>query len=137
VWLIEVLTGQRVHPIQYLLIGCALCVFFLLELSLAEHIGFTLAYVLASGAVVGLVAYYSAVILRGWRRAAGVVATVASLYCYLYILLTNEDDALLFGSIGVFVALATTMLLTRHIDWYAAGVRAPAGLPPDDREGAA
>lgn len=119
VWLIEVLTRVRVHSIQYLLIGCALCTFYLLELSLAEQVGFAPAYALAAAAVVGLIAGYGVVVLRGWRRGAAVAGAIAAVYGYLYVLLTNEDYALLLGSIGVFVALATTMLLTRHVDWYA------------------
>lgn len=119
IWLIEVLTRVRVHPIQYLLIGCALCTFYLLELSLSEQFGFAVAYGLASGAVAILVSLYTAVVLHGWRRGLAVTLTVSALYAYLYVLLTNEDYALLLGSIGVFLAVAVTMLLTRHIDWYA------------------
>lgn len=135
VWLIEVLTRVRVHPIQYLLIGCALCTFYLLELSLAEQIGFAPAYALAATAVVGLIAGYGVVVLRGWRRGAAVAGTIAAVYGYLYVLLTNEDYALLLGSLGVFAALAATMLLTRHVDWYAqtrrvADAAAPALAPP-------
>ncbi len=119
IWLIEVLARVRVHPIQYLLIGGALCTFYLLELSLSEHLGFAAAYLLASVAVVGLIGAYTAAILEGWRRAAAAAVTVGALYTYLYVLLTNEDYALLFGSLGVFIALAVTMRLTRQVDWYA------------------
>lgn len=118
IWLIEVLARVRVHPIQYLLIGCALCTFYLLELSLAEQLGFVTAYVLAATAVAGLVGLYAALILGRWRRAAVVVGTVTMLYAYLYVVLVNEDYALLLGSLGVFLALAVTMLATRHVDWY-------------------
>ncbi|MDX2168777.1 MAG: cell envelope integrity protein CreD [Deltaproteobacteria bacterium] len=136
VWLIEVLTGVRVHPIQYLLIGCALCTFYLLELSLAEQIGFASAYAIAATAVVGLIAGYAVVVLRGWRRGAAVAGTIAAVYGYLYVLLTNEDYALLLGSLGVFAALAATMALTRHVDWYAQTTRtthtvAPTLAPPE------
>jgi inner membrane protein len=119
IWLIEVLAGVRVHPIQYLLIGGALCTFYLLELSLAEQLGFATAYVLAGTAVVGLVGLYAAVALGGWSRALAVGGTIGALYGYLYVLLTNEDYALLLGSLGVFAAVAATMLLTRKVDWYA------------------
>ncbi|HYM24828.1 MAG TPA: cell envelope integrity protein CreD [Vicinamibacterales bacterium] len=119
VWLIEVLSGARIHPIQYLLLGAALCVFYLLELSLAEHLGFAAAYAIAAAAVFGLVTAYSVAILRSTGRAAFVGSGVASLYGYLYVLLTNEDNALLIGSIGLFLALAGVMALTRRIDWYA------------------
>jgi inner membrane protein len=119
IWLIEVIGRVRVHPIQYLLIGCALCTFYLLELSLAEQLGFGLAYAIAGTAVAGLVGVYAVVALRGWRRAVVVTSTIGGLYGYLYVVLTNEDYALLLGSLGVFVAVAVAMLLTRHIDWYA------------------
>jgi inner membrane protein len=118
IWLIEILAQVRVHPIQYLLIGAALCTFYLLELSLAEQIGFAVAYLAASGAVVALVGAYARVALRGTRRAGAVGIIVAALYLYLYVLLTNEDYALLCGSIGLFAAVAATMFLTRRIDWY-------------------
>jgi inner membrane protein len=119
VWLLEVLSEGRVHPIQYLLLGAALCVFYLLELSLSEHLGFDAAYAIAASAVVALVGAYSVSMLRKVWRAAIVAAGVGVLYGYLYVLLTNEDYALLIGSIGLFAALAVVMLVTRRIDWYA------------------
>jgi inner membrane protein len=125
-WLIEVLAGVRVHPIQYLILGGALCLFYLLELSLSEHIGFPLAYSLASIAVVSLVAGYSVVILQDIMRALFVVGVVFLLYAYLYILLMNEDYALLIGSVGLFLILAAIMYATRRVDWYAVGARSPA-----------
>jgi inner membrane protein len=128
-WLIEVLAGVRVHPIQYLMLGGALCLFYLLELSLSEHLGFPLAYTVASVAVVGMVAGYSVVILHHIMRAIFVVAAVSLLYVYLYILLMNEDYALLIGSVGLFLILAAIMYATRRVDWYGVGTRSPA--PPD------
>jgi inner membrane protein len=119
VWLIEVLSAQRVHPIQYLLLGAAVCMFYLLELSLSEHLGFGFAYAVAALAVIGVMASYCGSILKAWWRAAVVSGSVAALYGYLYIVLTNEDYALLIGTIGLFVALAVVMLTTRRIDWYA------------------
>ena len=118
IWLIEVLSGVRVHPIQYLMVGCALCTFYLLELSLSEQIGFARAYLMAAGAVALLIAAYATAVLHGRQRAAIVAATVGSLYGYLYVVLTNEDYALLLGSLVLFAALAITMLTTRRIDWY-------------------
>jgi inner membrane protein len=75
----------------------------------------------ASAAIVALVGAYAGVVLHGWKRAAAVGGIIGGLYIYLYVLLTNEDYALLLGSIGVFAALAVAMLLTRHIDWYEVG----------------
>ena len=123
VWLIEVLAGVRVHPIQYLLLGGALSLFYLLELSLSEHIGFPLAYAVASISIIALVGAYSAAVLRRRALALLVPAGVALLYVYLYILLTNEDYALLIGSLGLFAILAAIMYATRRVDWYKAGSR--------------
>jgi inner membrane protein len=125
VWLIEVLASVRVHPIQYLLLGSALCLFYLLELSLSEHLGFLFSYAIASVAIIGMVAAYCAVILHRMSRAVVVGSGVALLYAYLYTLLMNEDYALLAGSIGLFLILAAIMYATRHVDWYAIGTRAP------------
>lgn len=125
IWLIEVLGGVRVHPIQYLMLGGALCLFYLLELSLSEHLGFPLAYVLASVSIIGMVAAYCRVILRGAGRAVLIGVGVALLYAYLYVLLINEDYALLIGSIGLFLILAAIMFVTRRLDWHAIADRTP------------
>jgi inner membrane protein len=125
VWLIEVLVGVRVHPIQYLMLGGALCLFYLLELSLSEHIGFPLAYAMASISIIALVGAYSAAVLHRKRLASLLAAGVALLYAYLYILLMNEDYALLIGSLGLFAILAAVMYATRRVNWYAAGSQPP------------
>jgi inner membrane protein len=132
VWLIEVLAGVRVHPIQYLMLGGALCLFYLLELSLSEHVGFPVAYALASILVVAMVGAYSAVILRRRSRALFVAAGVAVLYAYLYLLLMNEDYALLIGSVGLFAVLAAIMFATRRVDWYSAGGRPSRLAAPEE-----
>jgi inner membrane protein len=129
-WLIEVLAGVRVHPIQYFMLGGALCLFYLLELSLSEHLGFPIAYALASAGVVGMVGAYSLVVLHGIGRALVVALGLALLYVYLYVLLMNEDYALLIGSVGLFAMLATIMYATRRVDWYAVGARAPQAPEP-------
>jgi len=118
-WLFEVLIEVRIHPVQYLLIGAGMCLFYLLELSLAEHTGFVLAYVIASAAIVILITSYSATVLKTSRRAVVVGLVVTLLYIYLYVLLMIQDYALLVGSIGLFIALATIMFLTRKVDWYS------------------
>jgi len=118
VWLIEVLAHTRVHPIQYLLLGAAMCVFYLLELSLAEHLTFPVAYGIACFAVVAMIAAYSRVIFKQVRHTAVITAGTTVLYGYLFVLLTNEDAALLVGSIGLFASIAGIMFATRGIDWY-------------------
>ncbi|MEX1993603.1 MAG: cell envelope integrity protein CreD [Steroidobacteraceae bacterium] len=122
-WLFEVRAGVRVHPIQFLMLGGALCLFYLLLLALSEHMGFTLAYGLASVSVIGMVAAYGVVVLRGLGKALAVGLGVAFLYAYLYVLLVNEDYALLIGSIGLFLILGLIMYATRHVDWYDTGAR--------------
>jgi len=126
VWLVEILSGVRVHAIQYLMLGGALCLFYLLELSLSEHLGFPLAYALASVAVVGMVGAFGVVALRRRSRALVVAGGVALLYAYLYLLLMNEDYALLIGSVGLFAILGAIMYATRKVDWYAGGTRSAA-----------
>jgi len=118
-WLVEVMAGTRVHPIQYLMIGAALCVFYLLELSLSERLSFPLAYGIASLSILALVAAYSHVIFRRSQRVAIVTSGIAALYGYLFVLLTNEDAALLYGSIGLFVILGGMMFVTRQVNWYS------------------
>jgi inner membrane protein len=117
-WLFEILVRRPIHPLQYLLVGAGMCMFYLLELSLAEHIGFDPAYILASLAVVLLIFFYSIAVLKRVGRASVMGGVIAILYAYLYILLINQDYALLVGSLGLFAALALVMYLTRKIDWY-------------------
>lgn len=118
-WLFEILSGLRIHPLQYLLLGAGVSVFYLLELSLAEHMGFLAAYIAASCAIVFLIASYSSVVLESPTRASIVGFITAVLYGNLYILLRNQDYALLIGSIGLFVVIATVMYLTRKVNFSA------------------
>ncbi len=118
-WLFEVLAKIRIHSLQYLLVGAAMCLFYLLELSLSEHIGFLAAYLLAVLSVLALVFGYCAAVLGGVARAAIITGVLAALYAYLYILLMNQDYALLAGSLGLLVILAVVMYLTRKVDWYS------------------
>ena len=118
-WLFEIRISTRIHAVQYLLVGAGMCLFYLLELSLAEHLGFAAAYGVASAAVIVLITSYSAAVLKTVKRALVVGVVVTALYVYLYVLLMIEDYALLVGSIGLFLALAATMFLTRKVDWYS------------------
>ncbi len=114
-WLFQWLTGIAVHPLQYLLTGAALCVFYLLLLSLSEHIGFVAAYGIASAAVVMQIGLYARSVLQSWRRAGGMALVLAGLLGYLGSLLQEQDFALLYGSAGVFAALSVVMYLTRRM----------------------
>ncbi len=119
-FLYEVFSPFSLHPIQYLMVGSAICLFYLLLLSLSEHLPFGLAYAVGATATVLLIGSYSAAILRGALRAFLMTGVLAALYGYLYVLLQLEDYALLLGSIGLFLILALVMYLTRKIDWSAA-----------------
>lgn len=116
-------TGRRLklHPMQYLMVGLALVIFFLLLLALSEHMAFRVAYLVAAIACIGLIAIYTAASLRSAATSAGVTATLGGLYGMLYAILMSEDNALLMGSLLLFVALAAVMLVTRRIDWYRTG----------------
>lgn len=118
-FLTEVTNKTRVHPIQYLLIGFAICLFYLLLLSVSEHTSFAAAYLIAGIASVLLVSTYSKGILKSTRIAATIGALLTFLYSFLYVTLQLEDYALLIGSIGLFVMLGIVMYLTRKINWYA------------------
>ena len=120
-WLFEIRVNTRIHSVQYLFVGAGMCLFYLLELSLAEHLGFIAAYAIASAAVILLITAYSVAVLKTVKRATIIGAVVALLYMYLYVLLMIEDYALAIGSIGLFFVLATIMFLTRKVDWYALG----------------
>ena len=117
--LVEVMRRLRVHPIQYLLVGFALTVFFLLLLSLSEHLRFWQAYLAASAACTALLAFYGAHVLGGFRAGLAFGAGLGVLYGALYALLQMEQTALVLGSLLMFAALAGVMVATRRIDWYA------------------
>jgi inner membrane protein len=116
VW--EVIERLRLHPVQYLLVGLSLVVFYLLLLSLSEQVRFAVAYGVASVATVGLVSGYALRILGGPRPASAIAASMSTLYALLFVLLSLEDLALLVGSVAGFLVLAGVMYLTRNIDWY-------------------
>ena len=115
----DVIGGVRVSAVEYLLMGAALVLFFVLLLAFAEVIGFTPAYIVASGAIAGLNTAYSAAVLGSWRRAAFIGGLLVALYALLYILLSLEAFSLLIGSLLLFTALAGVMYATRRIDWGA------------------
>ena len=118
IWLMEVLAKLRVHVVQYLFIGAGLCLFYLLELSLSEHLGFYWAYVVATLAIVSVVSAYSYFVLQTGKRATIIGVMLTGLYAYLFTLLQEQNYSLLIGSISLFVMLSAVMFITRNIDWY-------------------
>jgi inner membrane protein len=121
--LAEALAGVRLHAVQYLLVGSAVAVFFLLLLALSEHIDFGVAYASAATACVALLTFYLRHPLGTSRRAAAFLAFFAAMYGSLYVLLRSEDHALLMGSVLVFALLAAAMVATRRLDWRGLSVR--------------
>jgi inner membrane protein len=115
----DVIGGVRVSAVEYLLVGAALILFFVLLLALAEVIGFMLAYIAASAAIAGLNTAYSAAVLKSWRRAGFIGGLLAGLYAVLYVLLSLEAYSLLIGALMLFVALAAVMYVTRNLNWGA------------------
>ena len=113
--LIEYVTDVRLSLLQFLLIGVALAMFFLILIALAEHVGFTTAYWLASATVVVINTLYCAAILRRWSTSAVVGAVMTATYGVLYLILRAEDFALLGGTLLLVVALAVTMYFTRRV----------------------
>ena len=114
----ELLKQLPVHPVQYGLVGLALALFFLLLISLSEHIPFASAYVVSSAACIGLIGFYLSAVLRSAGRGIGFAAMLGLLYAALYGLLVSEDNALVLGAGLLFLILAAVMVVTRRIDWY-------------------
>lgn len=127
--LFDIVGGARVAAAEYLLTGAALVLFFVLLLAFAEVIGFTAAYLVASGAVIGLLSAYSAAVLKSWKRGYFIGAMLIGLYALLFVLLNLEAWSLLIGSVLLFVALAGVMYATRNVDWSSVGRKeaVPAG----------
>jgi inner membrane protein len=117
----EIINKNRVHPIQYILIGLAVILFYVLLLSLSEHIAFDIAYLVSALAITLIITGYSRGIIKNTHFTMTVGGILVILYAYLYIVLQLEDYALLMGSIGLFLVLSTIMYITRKIDWYELG----------------
>jgi inner membrane protein len=124
-FLFEVLKRMAVHPVQYALVGMSLALFYLLLLSLSEHLSFATAYTISATACVALIGFYVSYVLHSAARGAGFAGLLALLYAMLFGLLGAEDYALLMGSVLVFGVLAGVMVLTRKLDWYGVGKTTP------------
>jgi inner membrane protein len=117
-FLSEILRRAPIHPLQYLLVGLALALFFLLLIALSEHLPFVAAYAIAASACIGLIGSYLAGALGDRRQGLAFAAALTGLYGVLYGVLLSEDNSLLMGSVLLFLALGAIMLATRRIDWY-------------------
>ncbi len=117
-FLMETFTKQRIHPLQYTLVGFALVLYYTLLIALSEQLGFTLAYLIASLATVGLLAFYSKSLFSQLKTTMIFTGILSVFYIFIFVIIKQQDYALLIGSIGLFVALAVTMFISRKIDWY-------------------
>ena len=115
----EILNRRKIHPVQYILVGLALCVFYTLLISLSEQLGFTVAYTLASIGTISLIGSYAFAIFKNKKQSFVLVGVLVTLYIFLFTILQLEDYALIMGSIGLFVALAVVMRISRQVDWYS------------------
>lgn len=131
----EVTAGRRVHPAQYLLVGVAQIIFYLLLLSLAERVGFDWGFLVAGGATVALLSANAGWIFASRMQAMKALGIFAPLYGLIYMLLRLEDNALLVGAIASFIAVAAVMYFTRSIDWYSSlpGASQPSASLPSGK----
>jgi inner membrane protein len=117
-FMFELLSGMRVHPIQYLLVGIGQALFFLLLLAFTEHLPFGVAYLIGASATTIVISAYALAVVKKRSAFGFMLAGLGLLYCLLYSLLRLEDYALLVGSVGLFVVVSVVMWVTRHVDWY-------------------
>lgn len=117
-FMVELLSKKRIHPIQYLLVSFALILFYSLLLALSEHIGFDWSYLVSALAIVLLITAYSHSIFKSKKETLFMGIFLSGLYVFLYVVIQLEDMALLLGSIGLFIALAIVMFVSRKINWY-------------------
>jgi inner membrane protein len=117
-FLFEIFGQLRIHPFQYLLVGFALTIFYLLLLSFSEFMSFALSYFIASSATIGLITMYSAKILQAKKRTFTMAGMLVILYSFLYILLQLDQYSLILGSTALFIVLASVMYMTRNVNWY-------------------
>ena len=115
---IEIINKKRVHPIQYILVGLALCLFYTLLLSVSEHIPFTYAYLISSLSTIGLITAYTKTVLKSNNLTGLMAGILLILYTFIFVIIQLQDYALLMGSIGLFVILGLVMYFSRKIDWY-------------------
>ncbi len=121
-FIVEIMQKKPFHPVQYVLVGLALIVFFTLLLSISEFLLFDVAYLIAAAATVLLIALYAKSHFKSLKVSAAFAAVIGAVYGFIFILIRLEDTALLVGSIGLFVILALAMYISRKINWYGKNV---------------
>jgi inner membrane protein len=120
-FLVEILGKKNIHPFQYAMVGFAICLFYILLVSISEQTSFNFAYLISTIAVVGTICLYSLSLFRVKKYTLILATVLLGSFGFLFVTLQMEDYALLMGSIGLFIILATTMYITRNIDWNRIG----------------
>jgi len=115
---VQILNHIRIHPIQYIIVGLALCVFYTLLIALSEHIPFKFSYLISSVSIILMITLYAHSIAKNSRLTKVIGLILVLLYLFIYSIIQMQDYALLMGSIGLFIVLAIIMYLSRKIDWY-------------------
>jgi len=133
-YLFELLAKLAIHPMQYLFVGLALAMFYLLLISLSEVLGFALAYAVAACACILLCGFYTIAVLQSRQKGLSFTAGLSALYGLLFMILRAEDMALLAGSLLLFVVLSGVMLSTRHLNWYQLQGNTPSPINTKDTE---
>ena len=117
-FLCEVLSKKRIHPVQYILIGIANAIFYLLLLAISEHINFNISYFISALMVTALTSIYIGYIIKSPRYTISMAIVESLIYIFLFGILQLTDYALLMGTLGLFAVIALAMYFTRNVDWY-------------------
>ncbi|HHL2822617.1 TPA: cell envelope integrity protein CreD [Citrobacter murliniae] len=134
-FVLECMSNLRLHPMQYLLVGLSLVMFYLLLLALSEHIGFTAAWIIASMVGALMNGVYLQAILQGWRNSMLFTVALLSLDGVMWVLLRSQDSALLLGTGVLLLALCGIMFLTRHLDWHSLAQPKPKDVQTAENDG--
>ncbi|MGV4200286.1 cell envelope integrity protein CreD [Citrobacter murliniae] len=134
-FVLECMSNLRLHPMQYLLVGLSLVMFYLLLLALSEHIGFTAAWIIASMVGALMNGVYLQAILQGWRNSILFTVALLSLDGVMWVLLRSQDSALLLGTGVLLFALCGIMFLTRHLDWHSLAQPKPKDVQTAENDG--
>tara|TARA_B110000261_G_scaffold141600_1_gene162378 strand:+ start:649 stop:2016 length:1368 start_codon:yes stop_codon:yes gene_type:complete len=116
---VQLLNGLRIHPVQYVIVGLALCVFYTLLIALSEHLSFALSYLMSSVTIILMITLFAHSFSKKRKLTQVIGGILILLYAFIYLIIQIEDYALLVGSLGLLFVLAITMYLSRKIDWYA------------------
>jgi inner membrane protein len=133
-FLFEVTSSTRAHPAQYVLVGLAQSVFYMLLLSISEVAGFTIGFAIAATCTVLALSLYAGSVFASRWAAAKAFVVFAALYSLIYVLMRQEDYGLLVGSVASFLAITGTMWMTRNLDWYGTRRMAPPAPPQPETQ---